>query len=64
MHLYMTKKILEAQECNKELVLSLEANSSEEKKLQDGTKVLGMKMDLMVTVFLILTLVMRLWIVE
>ena len=60
----MKTKILEVQECNKELVPSLKENSSEEKQLQDGTKVPGMKMDLMVTVFLVQTLVIWLWILE
>ena len=63
-YLDMTTKILGVQECNKELVLSLKANSSEEKQLQEGTNVPSMKIDLMVTVFLVLTLVIRLWIAE
>ena len=60
----MTTKILEDKKCLKKLALHLKENSSEEKQLQYGTKVPGMKMDLMVTVFLVLTLVIRLWIVE
>ena len=60
----MTTNNLEDLKHLKKLALHLKANSSEEKQLQDGTKVPCMKMDLMVTVFLVLTLVIRLWIVE
>ena len=62
MHLHITTKTLEVQECSKELGLFLKA-SLEKKQLQDGTKVPGVKMDLMVIVILVLTLVIRLWIV-
>ena len=60
MHLHMTTRTLE---CNKELGLFLKANS-EKKQLQDGTKVPSMKMDLMVIVFLVLTLVIMLRIID
>ena len=60
----MKTKNLEDKKCLNKLALHLKANSSEEKQLQDGTKVPGMKMDLMVTVFLVLTLVISPWIVE
>ena len=63
MHLHMTTKILEVKKCIKKLGLVLKA-SLEKKQLQDGTKVPGMKMDLMVIVFLVLTLVIKLWIVD
>ena len=46
----------------KELVLLLKA-ISEGKQLQDGTKVLGMKVDSMV-IILVITLVISLWIVD
>ena len=64
MHLYMTTKNLEDKKCLKNLALHLKANSLEEKQLQDGTKVPGMEMDLTVTLFLVLILVIRLWIIE
>ena len=63
MHLHMTTKTLEVQECIKELGRFLKA-SSRKKQLQNGTKVQGMKMALMVIVLLVLTLVIRLWIVD
>ena len=63
MYLHMTTKTLEVQECNKDLGLFLKA-SSKKKQLQDGTKVPRMKVDLIVIVFLVLTLVIRLWIVD
>ena len=63
MHMKMTIKTTEVQVCIKELGLFLIA-SSQNKQLQYGTKVPGMKMDLMVIVFLVLTLVISLWIVE
>ena len=59
----MKTKTLEVQECINKLGLFLQA-SSEKKQLQDGTKVPGMKMALMVIAFLVLTLVLWLWIVE
>ena len=63
MHLHMTTKTMEVQKCNKELGLFLKA-SSRKKQLQDGTKVLGMKIDLIVIVIFVLTLVIRLLIVD
>ena len=60
----MRTKNLEDKKCLKKLALQLKANSSEEKQLQDGTKVPGMEMDLTVTLFLVLILVIRLWIIE
>ena len=63
MHLHMTTKTLEGQECNKELGLFLKASSGK-KQLQDGTKVPDMKVDLIVIVIFVLTLVIRLWIVD
>ena len=62
--LAINPKFAQVQECNKELVPSLKENSSEEKQLQDGTKVPGMKMDLTVTVFLVQTMAIWLWILE
>ena len=58
----MTTKILEAQECIKNLILLPKA-FSKGKRLQDGIKVLGMKTSSMVIVFLLI-LVIRLWIVD
>ena len=63
MLLHVQKSSLEAQNCNKELVLFLKA-SSEKKQLQDGTKVPGMKVDSMVIVIFVLNLVIKLWIVD
>ena len=62
MYLHMTTKNLEDQVCMKELVLDLQAN--QEKQLQDGIQVKGMKIDLMAIVFLALILVIRLWNVD
>ena len=59
MHLHMTKNSLEAQNCNKELGLYLK-ESLEKKQL----KVPGMKVDSMVIVIFVLTLVIKLWIVD
>ena len=55
----MTTMSLEAQNCNKELVLFLK-ESSEKKQL----KVPGMKVDSMVIVIFVLTLVINLWSVD
>ena len=55
----MTKSSLEAQNCNKELGLYLK-ESLEKKQL----KVPGMKVDSMVIVIFVLTLVIKLWIVD
>ena len=63
MHLHMTTKTLVVQECIKERDLFLKA-SSEKKQLQDGTKVPCMKLDSMVIVIFVLTLVRKLWIVD
>ena len=63
MHLHMTTKALVVQECIKERDLFLK-ESSEKKKLQKGTKVPGMKVDSMVIVIFVLTLVIKLWIVD
>ena len=63
MLLHMTTKNLEVQECNRELGLFPEEISSK-KQIEDGTKVLGMKVDSMVIVIFVLALVINLWIVE
>ena len=63
MHLHMITKILEAQECIKNLILPLKA-FREGKQLQDGIKVPGIKTSSMVISFLVLILVIRLWIVD
>ena len=63
MHLHMTTNTYKVQECIKKLGTFLQA-SLENKQLQDRTKVSGMKMALMVIVFIVLTLVIRLWIVD
>ena len=63
MHLYMTANNLEDKKCLKKLAQHLKSNSKK-RQLQGGTKVPGMKMALMVTIFLVLTLVIRIWIVE
>ena len=55
----MTTRTLEVQKCNKELGIFLKA-SSENKQLQDP----GMKVDSMVIVIFVLTLVIKLWSVE
>ena len=62
MYLHTTTN-LEYQVCIKELVLHLQANQ-EEKQLQDGIQVQGMKIDSMDIVFLALILVIRLWNVD
>ena len=65
MHLHATIKKLKDKKCIKKLLPLLKANYlDEEKQLQDGTKVPRMEMYLMVTIFLVLTLVIRIWIVE
>ena len=56
MYLHMTTKILKVQDCIKE--------SSKKKQPQDGTKVPGMKVDLMVISIFVLTLVIRLWVAD
>ena len=58
MYLHMTTKNLEDQVYFKELVLDLQAN--QEKQLQYGIQVQGMKVDLMAIVFLALIFVIRL----
>ena len=63
MHLHMKIRNLEVQECNKELDIFLK-ESSEKKQLEDGTKVPGMKVDLMVISIFVLTFVIRLCIVD
>ena len=60
----MTTNNLEDKKCLKKLSLHLKANSSEEKQLQDGTKVPSMKVDLMVIVIFVLTFLVRIWIVD
>ena len=59
MHLHMTTKNLEVQECNKELFLFLK-ESSEKKQLQ----VPSMKVVSMVIFIFVLTLVINLWSVD
>ena len=60
----MTTKKLKDKKCIKKL-LPLKANSlEEESQLQDGTKALGMKIDLMAIVILVMDLVTWLWIVH
>ena len=63
MYLHMTTKKFEDHVCIKELVLHLQENQ-EEKQLQHGIQVQGMKIDLMAIVFLALILVIRLWNVD
>ena len=60
MYLHMTTKMLNVQEHIKELGPFLKGKI----QFQDGNKVQGMNMDLMVIVICVLTLVIRLWIVD
>ena len=61
--IHMTTRTLEVKKCNKELGMFLQA-SLENKQLQDGTKVPGMKVDLMVIVIFAPTLVIKQWIAD